>query len=159
MIYYMFNQACLVSIIIYMLYFVLTGVMDHKHRFNYSTNIGQVLVIKPAIRRKEDNSSQGGRTVEFAQRVKEVVAQFDVTMVQIEDWVILQRCKFDIIVNDEPYPALRLYINVKTRVFITRVWGQTHSKGDIDDISKVEEISHELNHDLLQSQSILCRLY
>ena len=140
MIYYMFNQACLVSIIIYMLYFVLTGVMDHKHRFNYSTTIGQVLVIKPAIRRKEDNSSQGGRTVEFAQRVKEVVAQFDVTMVQIEDWVILQRCKFDIIVNDEPYPALRLYINVKTRVFITRVWGQTHSKGDIDDISKGKEI-------------------
>ena len=114
--------------------------MDHRQRVGYAANLGKVTVIKPVIARKLDNSSAGNPVNSLVQRVMEVVTRLGITMIQIEDWVILQRSKMDIVVNGEPYPALHLYINIKTRAFITRVWGRTHSKGDIGDLSEVDEI-------------------
>ena len=105
--------------------------MDNRHRVNYSANHCEVRLIKPVLRRNVERSQASSAAQEFVQKVKEAIAEFGVIMVQIEDWIILRRSKFDIIVNDEPYSALHLYLNVKTHVFITRVWGRTHSKGDI----------------------------
>ena len=125
-----------------MLFFILTDNMYHRRRFNHSTN-SQVKVITPVLRRKSESSNPKNTTEDFAQRVKEVVARLNITMVQIEDWFVLQRSTFDVNVLDEPYSALHLYINVKTRAFITRVWGRTHSKGDIGELSEVDEICRQ----------------
>ena len=77
--------------------------------------------------------------------LKEAVARQDLVLVQIDDWVILQRSAFDIIVNEEPYLALQLYLNTKTFAYITRVWGRTHSRGSVDrTLSDVEELCRNM---------------
>ena len=128
-----------------MVFSILTDTMDHSHRLNHSNNRGQVKIIK--LRPKTESSSvgmaKGNAAEDLAQRIKEVVARFDVTLVQIEDWVVLQRSTFDIMVGGEPYTALHLYFNIKTRAFITRTWGRTHSKGHIGDLSEVDEICRQ----------------
>lgn len=126
-------------------FFIFIDRMDHQDRFNYSTNPRQVKIIKlkPIIRPKFESSSAGNTAGDFAQRVKEVVARLGITMVQIEDWVILQRSTFDIRVNGEPYSALHLYINTSTRAYITRVWGRTHSKGNFSKFSELDEICRQ----------------
>ena len=114
--------------------------MDSRHCVEISTKCGEVQVIKPVLRRKDNASASPSYTpIEFAQKIKDISKNLDVTMVQIENWVILQRSKFDLTVNDEPYSALQLYINLKTRTFITRVWGKTHAKGEIKNAEEMEE--------------------
>lgn len=61
----------------------------------------------------------------------ELFSRLKITMLEIEDWVILQRSKFDITVDGQPYPALQLYLNSCTGVYLTRVWGKTCLKGEI----------------------------
>ena len=60
-----------------------------------------------------------------------LLSRLEIVMVKIESWMILQRSVFDITVNGEPFPALQLYFNIKTGTYLTRVWGRTHSKGEI----------------------------
>ena len=62
-------------------------------------------------------------------RFTDFLSKLKVTMVKIEDWVILQRSRFDITMDDEPFTALQLYLNTQTRAYITRVWARTFSKG------------------------------
>ena len=64
-------------------------------------------------------------------RFAEFLSRLKIAMVKIEDWVVLQRSRFDITMDDEPFTALQLYLNTQTRSYITRVWGKTHSKGTI----------------------------
>ena len=62
-------------------------------------------------------------------RFTDVLSNLKITMVKIEDWIILQRSRFDITMDDEPFTALQLYLNTQTRAYITRVWGRTFSRG------------------------------
>ena len=39
-------------------------------------------------------------------------------VLEVEGWIILQRSKFDIVVDGEPYPALQLYLNTKTGMYL-----------------------------------------
>ena len=64
-------------------------------------------------------------------KIKEVLSRLLITTVIIEDWIILQRSRFDITVGGEPYSALQLYFNFQNGDYLTRVWGKTHSKGTI----------------------------
>ena len=60
-----------------------------------------------------------------------VLSKLELVAVEIEDWVIFHRSRFDMSVNEEPYLALQLYLNSKTGAFITRVWGRTCSRGNV----------------------------
>ena len=76
----------------------------------------------------------------------EVLSRLEIVMVKIENWMILQRSVFDITIDGEPYPAIQLYFNLKTGAYLTRVWGKTHSKGDIlaDDVTAFEMLCIEI---------------
>ena len=65
-------------------------------------------------------------------KIKEVLSRLQITTVKVEDWIILQRSRFDITVGGEPYSALQLYFNFQNSEYLTRVWGKTHSKGTIN---------------------------
>ena len=54
-----------------------------------------------------------------------------IAKVKVEDWIILQRSRFDITVEGEPYSALQLYFNSQNGDYIIRVWGKTQSTGNI----------------------------
>ena len=59
-------------------------------------------------------------------------------VLEVEGWIILQRSKFDIVVDGEPYPALQLYINSRTGMYLARVWGRTCLKGGVSPKSLTE---------------------
>ena len=61
----------------------------------------------------------------------ELFSRLQIAMLKIEDWIVIQRSKFDITVDGQPYPALQLYLNSRTGVHLTRVWGRTCLKGEI----------------------------
>ena len=75
-----------------------------------------------------------------------LLSRLEIVMVKIENWMILQRSVFDITVNGEPFPALQLYFNIKTGTYLTRVWGRTHSKGEIlaNDVTEFELLCNEM---------------
>ena len=75
-----------------------------------------------------------------------VLNRLELVMVKIEDWIILQRSVFDITMDGEPFPALQLYFNIKTGSHLTRVWGRTHSKGEIvkNDVTEFELLCNQI---------------
>ena len=46
-------------------------------------------------------------------KIKEVLSRLQITTVKVEDWIILQRSRFDITVGGEPFSALQLYFNFR----------------------------------------------
>ena len=51
------------------------------------------------------------------------------SLVQIEEWVQIQRARYDLRINEEPYHSVQVYANLDTRMYVVRVWGRTHDRG------------------------------
>ena len=64
-------------------------------------------------------------------QIKEVLFRLKISKMKVEDWIILQRSRFDITIDEEPYSALQVFFNSQNGAYIIRVWGKTHSKGKI----------------------------
>ena len=91
------------------------------------------------------DSSTNAHKVHLTQKQKERRGQLDINSskfnvvlfrmgiakVKIEDWIVLQRSRFEVTVDGEPYSALQLYFNFQNGDYLIRVWGKTHSKGNI----------------------------
>ena len=76
---------------------------------------------------------------------KEVLFRLQLVKVKIEDWIILQRSRFDISVSGEPYSALQMYIHSKSGGYLIRVWGKTHSKGKmIKSLTDFESLCNQI---------------
>ena len=71
-------------------------------------------------------------------KLNAVLFRMGIAIVKIENWIILQRSRFETIVAGEPYSALQLYFNSQNGEYIIRVWGKTHSKGRIENDSEGE---------------------
>ena len=63
--------------------------------------------------------------------ISDLISRMNIVMLEIGDWKIFQRSKFEITLDGQPYPALQLYFNSNTGVYLTRVWGKTFLKGEI----------------------------
>ena len=61
----------------------------------------------------------------------DLISRMNIVMLEIGEWKIFQRSKFEITLDGQPYPALQLYFNSNTGVYLTRVWGKTFLKGEI----------------------------
>ena len=78
-------------------------------------------------------------------RFTEVLSRLKIATVKIEGWVVLQRSRFDITMDDEPFIALQLYLNTQTGIYLTRVWGRTHSKGKIaNSMTEIELLCNQI---------------
>ena len=64
-------------------------------------------------------------------KMNKVLYRLGITITTIEEWMILQRSTFDAIVDREPYFALQLFFNWVSGEYLIRVWGRTHSRGEI----------------------------
>ena len=75
-------------------------------------------------------------------KFKAVLSRMGIYGVKIEDWIILQRSRFETIVDGEPYSALQLYYNSQNGQYIIRVWGKTHTTGRIENncVGEIESL-------------------
>ena len=62
-----------------------------------------------------------------------VLRELNLTLVHVEDWVLVQRATFDLHIAEEPYHAVQLYANLATRKYVIRVWGRTFDWGEYTD--------------------------
>ena len=51
------------------------------------------------------------------------------SLVQVEEWVQIQRARYDLRINEEPFHSVQIYANLDTRMYVVRVWGRTHDRG------------------------------
>ena len=52
------------------------------------------------------------------------------SLVQVEEWIQIQRARFDLRINEEPYHSIQIYANLDTRTYLVRVWGRTLDRGN-----------------------------
>ena len=55
------------------------------------------------------------------------------SLLRVDDWIVVQRRSFDATVDSEPYHSVQLFCDLVRRVLLCRVWGRTVSK--LDDAS------------------------
>ena len=51
------------------------------------------------------------------------------SLVQVEEWIQIQRARYDLRINEEPYHSVQIFANLDTRMYVIRVWGRTHDRG------------------------------
>ena len=60
------------------------------------------------------------------------------SLLRVDDWIVVQRRSFDATVDSEPYHSVQVFFDLVRRVLLCRVWGRTVSKSvDADDASVV----------------------
>ena len=58
-----------------------------------------------------------------------ILEDFCLSLVQVEEWIQIQRTRYDLRINEEPYHSVQIYANLDTRMYVVRVWGRTHDRG------------------------------
>ena len=59
-----------------------------------------------------------------------ILEKLRLSLVQVEEWILIQRMKFDLRIDEEPYHSVQVYANMETRKYVVRVWGRTSDKGE-----------------------------
>ena len=59
-----------------------------------------------------------------------ILEQLRLSLVQVEEWILIQRVTFDLRIDEEPYHSVQIYANMETRKYVVRVWGRTSDKGE-----------------------------
>ena len=72
--------------------------------------------------------------------LQDVLRELQLTLVHVEDWILVQRANFDLHISEEPYHAVQLYANLVTRKYVVRVWGRTWDWGTLKDINEVRDL-------------------
>ena len=71
--------------------------------------------------------------------VKRVISSLSLTSVNVGHCLVVMRSEFDLSVSGEPYIALMLVLDLKSRKYISRVWNQTVATGSAVDEGKLME--------------------
>ena len=72
--------------------------------------------------------------------LQDVLRELQLTLVHVEDWILVQRANFDLHISEEPYHAVQLYANLVTRKYVVRVWGRTWDWETLKDIDEVRDL-------------------
>ena len=59
-----------------------------------------------------------------------ILEKLRLSLVQVEEWILIQRMTFDLRIDEEPYHSVQVYANMETRKYVVRVWGRTSDKGE-----------------------------
>ena len=59
-----------------------------------------------------------------------ILEELHLSLVQVEEWILIQRLTFDLRIDEEPYHSVQIYANMETRKYVVRVWGRTSDKGE-----------------------------
>ena len=51
-------------------------------------------------------------------------------VITVEDWILIQRASFDVLIAEEPYHSIQIYVNLMTNKYVVRVWGISIKCGD-----------------------------
>ena len=51
-------------------------------------------------------------------------------VITVEDWILIQRSSFDVLIAEEPYHSIQIYVNLMTNKYVVRVWGISIKTGD-----------------------------
>ena len=59
-----------------------------------------------------------------------ILEELRLSLVQVEEWIQIQRVTFDLRIDEEPYHSIQIYANMDTRKYVVRVWGRTNDRGE-----------------------------
>ena len=64
------------------------------------------------------------QTAELVQK-DQILKELSLTFVQLEDWLVIQRSRFEIRLNEEPFKVMEFYFQPRTGKYYQRVFGKT----------------------------------
>ena len=68
-------------------------------------------------------------TIDLAE-LSESLEEHKLQVVRVEDWILVQRASFDVLIAEEPYHSIQIYVNLMTNKYVVRVWGISIKSGD-----------------------------
>ena len=71
----------------------------------------------------ESGASYGGRGIDLDE-AKAVLASMSLTSVPFGRYLLVMRTECDVVIGEEPYVALALWLNLETGKFMARIWNQ-----------------------------------
>ena len=87
---------------------------------------------------KEDVKSEE-RKLDYRELSK-TLEDLNLQVVTIDDWILIQRCTFDVHIEEEPYHSIQIYANLKSLKFIRRVWGISERSGEVRTAEDVRDL-------------------
>jgi len=60
--------------------------------------------------------------------IQATLVKLDLAAIQVEDWLLFQRKRFDLKIMEEPYHGLQTLFSLADGKFVRRVWGKTVQK-------------------------------
>ena len=68
--------------------------------------------------------------VDFDPDLLRFVRAHRLSLLRVDNWIVVQRRSFDATVDSEPYHSVQILFDLARRVLLCRVWGRTVSKSD-----------------------------
>ena len=88
---------------------------------------------------RDSKNPPHGRKVED-KALGRMIEEHNLSVVLVEDWMLIQRANFDLRVDEEPYHSLQVYANLGARRFMVRVWGKTICSGEVTSIKELNSL-------------------
>ena len=61
-------------------------------------------------------------------------------LIRVEDWILIQRSSFDVLIAEEPYHSIQIYFNLVTNKYVVRVWGISIKSGELLTTKDLQEL-------------------
>ena len=79
------------------------------------------------------------------------LAPLELNPVQVENWLVIQRRRFDLRLYEEPFHAIRVLVDLDSGKFVHRIWGRTRENGHLSGIEDLIALLWSVFH-----QTVAC---
>ena len=73
------------------------------------------------------------------EEAKTVLTDHSLSSMQFGDYLVILKSEFDMIIAAEPYHALSLLLDMKSGVFLARIWSKTVQRGKAGSVEELDE--------------------
>ncbi len=86
-----------------------------------------------------------------------LLQELELSMVQVEEWFVLQRTQFDVYLNQEPYTAIQALFHPRESIFIHRIWGKTKTIARFADAAELDRLCRSVFADAVACLGVIGR--
>ena len=78
----------------------------------------------------DEESKRGAPSTIDLSELSKSLEEHKLQVIAVEDWILIQRASFDVLIAEEPYHSIQIYVNLRTNKHVVRVWGISIKSGD-----------------------------
>ena len=80
---------------------------------------------------------------DYLEHAKTAIAGMSLTSVHLEDFLIVMNSKPDVMISEEPYFSHMILVEVKSGVYIRRIWNRTVERGIACNLDQLADLCNK----------------